>query len=169
MLEPPTRVGAMAYALLPNAAHGSPAAFCGGKILDGQLHKDHIRSELGGFFSQGHAEGSVTTGTFAYDEGTLRGLVTDWLDLAKSYDDSQRVARDMATVTGPGKDFASQTQADAASAHGAAYIAYLHSNYTYCANQAQLFQNALDDYLGIEHHNVTEINKSGQHGPQPGI
>jgi hypothetical protein len=52
--------------------------------LDGQLYRDHIRSELGGFFSQGHAEGTFTTGTFAYDEDTLRGLVGDWQDLAKS-------------------------------------------------------------------------------------
>lgn len=137
--------------------------------MDGQLHKDHIRSELGGFFSQGHAEGSVTTGTFAYDEGALRGLVTDWLDLAKSYDESLTSASDMAAVEGPGKDFASKAHAEVANASGHSYLGYLQHNYDYCANQAQQFQNALDDYLGIEHHNVTEINKSDKRGPQPGI
>jgi hypothetical protein len=137
--------------------------------MDGQLHQDHIRSELGGFFSQGHAEGSFTTGTFAYDEDTLRSLVSDWMDLAKSYLDSQRAARNMTSVTGPGNDFASQAQADAATSHGAAYSGYLDTNYTYCTDQAQLFQDALDDYLGIEHRNVTEINRSGERGPQPGI
>jgi hypothetical protein len=137
--------------------------------MDGQLQRDHIRSELGGFFSQGHAEGSFTTGTFAYDEDTLRSLVKDWLDLARSYSASKRDSRVMATVTGPGKDFASDAQAGAASAHGGAYTSYLDSNFTYCNDQAQLFQNALDDYLGIEHRNVTEINKSDDRGPRPGI
>ena len=137
--------------------------------MDGQLHRERINSELSGFFSQGHTEGTITNGHFEYDEATLRGLVTDWLDLADNYDESIQNARGMASVKGPGKDFASTAQADAANASGRAYLTYLEHNYDYCTSQAQLFQNALDDYLGVEHRNVTEINKSGQRGPQPGI
>lgn len=37
------------------------------------------------------------------------------------------------------------------------------------AQQAQLFQDALNEYLGVEHTNVTDINKSGPQGPQPGV
>jgi hypothetical protein len=59
--------------------------------------------------------------------------------------------------------------AAAANRSGAAYLAYLQHNFQYCSNQAQLFQNALDDYLGIEHTNVTDINKTGPDGPQDGV
>jgi hypothetical protein len=134
--------------------------------MDGQLHRDHIRSELGGFFSTGHAEGTITTGTFAFDEDALTGLVTDWLNLAKSYHESVHNAARIAQIEGPGHDFASGTHAVAANKSGQSYLDYLRHNRDYCGQQAQLFQNALDDYLGVEHKNVTEINKSG---PQAGI
>lgn len=134
--------------------------------MDGQLHRDHIRSELGGFFTQGHAEGSFTTGTFAYDEDTLRGLVSDWVSLHEHYRGSLTTAQNMARVSGPGADFASEAQANAANDSAKSYANYLQQNTDYCAEQAQAFQNALDDYLGVEHRNVTEINKSG---PQAGI
>lgn len=124
-------------------------------------HRDHIRSELGGFFSHGHAEDTVTSGGFAYDEDTLRSLVTDWLNLADSYRDSAENAARMVQVEGPGLDFASQAHANAANESGKSYLHYLVQNQAYCTQQAQLFQNALDDYLGVEYTNVAEINKSG--------
>lgn len=140
--------------------------------MDGELHRDHIRSELGGFFDQGHTHGSVTTGTFAYDEDTLRSLVHDWLALADSYDASLYDARGMAVMEGPGTDFASKAQAKAASDSALAYLDYLRNKVEYCTTQAQQFQNALDDYLGIEHRNVTEINKTNaprERAPRAGI
>lgn len=133
--------------------------------MDGQLYREHIRSELGGFFDQGHPA-SGAGGSFAFDEDTLRGLVTDWLDLAERYADSLHNSADMAQIEGPGLDFASAAQADAANASGRSYLDYLHQNRAYCIQQAQQFQDALDDYLGVEHRNVTEINKSG---PRAGI
>jgi hypothetical protein len=135
--------------------------------LDGQLHRDNIRSELGGFFATGHTEGTITNGTFSFDEDTLNSLVTDWLDLATHYEDSINGSAYMAQVEGPGLDFASGAHAKTANASGRSYLDYLQQNQAYCTEQAQQFQNALDDYLGIEHRNVTEINKSG--GPQAGI
>ncbi len=157
--EPTARAGPMAYAQLPNAV--------GESLGDAEMdHREHIRSELGGFFSQGHTEGVVTAGSFAYDEDTLRSLVTDWLDLADHYRESISHASSMIRVEGPGRDFASQAHAAAANSSGESYIAYLEQNRSYCTEQAQQFQNALDDYLGVEHRNIVEINKSG---PQPGI
>ncbi|HEY7592787.1 MAG TPA: hypothetical protein VH969_06495 [Actinophytocola sp.] len=134
--------------------------------MDGALHRDHIRSELGGFFGQGHAEGTVTTGTFAYDEDTLRGLVKDWLAIADHYRESMRDASKMAQVVGAGTDFASAAHANAASHSGKSYLSYLQQNRDYCTQQAQLCQDTLDSYLGVEHTNVSEINKSG---PKAGI
>jgi hypothetical protein len=97
----------------------------------------------------------------------MRSLIKSWLDLAYSYDDSRQNARTMAEVVGPGLDFASEQQAVAASKSGGAYLRYVSHNRDYCLNQAQLFQNALDDYLGIEHANVSGIDQSGE--PQAGI
>src|SRR4051794_31223993 len=110
--------------------------------MDGQLHQDHIRSELGGFFSQGHAEGSFTTGTFAYDEDTLRSLVSDWRAIVSHYQQSHNAATNMAQVSGPGSDFASAAQANSANESAGAYLSYLQRNIDYCKEQAQLFQNS---------------------------
>jgi hypothetical protein len=134
--------------------------------MDGDLHKQNIRSELSGFFTQGHTEGTVTGGHFEYDEDTLRGLVTDWLTLAAHYERSVRNSDRMSQIQGPGTDFASRAQAEVANVSGMSYLNHLKTTREFCDQQAQLFQNALDDYLGVEHRNVTEINKSG---PQAGI
>jgi hypothetical protein len=107
----------------------------------------------------GTAEGTITTGGFAYDEDTLTGLVKEWLALADDYDNSVHNSQRLILVEGPGRDFASGAVAKAANSYGAAYLAYLKQNRRYCLDQAQLSQNALDDYLGIEHRNVEELYK----------
>ena len=110
----------------------------------------------------GNTEGTITTGGFAYDEATLTGLVKEWLDLAYDYDKSLRDSRDLTRVVGPGRDFASESVAIAASSYGKNYLVYLQQNRDYCFDQAQMCQNALDDYLGVERRNVTEIDRAGQ-------
>lgn len=90
----------------------------------------------------------------------MRSLITQWRDLADSYDESTTRARHMALVDPPGLDFASRAQAEAASSSGRSYSEYLQHNRDYCLQQAQLFQDALDDYLGVEHSNIVEINKA---------
>jgi hypothetical protein len=116
-------------------------------------------------------QGAITTGTFEFDEATMKGLITDWLALAEDYNTSFRESEWLTWVEGPGLEFASQSHAEAASASGRAYQEYLQRNREYCYEQAQLFQNALHDYLGIEHTNVTQIGDAGQppDGPQAGI
>lgn len=114
----------------------------------------------------------ITTGTFEFDEDTMRHLVSEWLSLAEDYDRSYSQAESMIQIKGPGLDFASRSHADAANASGRAYLDYLQRNRDYCVQQAQLFQNALHDYLGIEHTNVTQIGDVGQSldsGPKAGI
>jgi hypothetical protein len=104
-------------------------------------------------------------GGFAYDEATLRTLINKWLELAEDYQGS--LSRIVVTeLNGPGSDFASAAQARAATTSTEAYREYLNKNFEYCVVQAQKLQNTLDDYLGVEHHNVTEIFKSG---PTAGI
>lgn len=128
--------------------------------------RDQIRSELGGFFSQGHTQGTVISGTFAYDEDELRQLVTRWLDLAESYQTSVSTTAPMTSVSGPGLEFASEGQANAANASGNSYREHLRTSYQYCVDQAQKCQDALDEYLGVEHHNVEKMIDAG---PRAGI
>lgn len=107
------------------------------------------------------AQGNITSGSYEFDEDTLRGLITEWTELGRSYDESFNVSEPMAMIEGPGLDFASQSHANAANDSGGAYRAYLMNNRDYCFAQAQLFQEALHDYLGIEDANVTEIGDAG--------
>jgi hypothetical protein len=124
--------------------------------MPGQLHRGApVRAT-------GTTEATITTGSFTYDEATLEGLVREWLDLAHDYAKSLRDSRDLVKVVGPGLDFASESVAVAANAYGKNYLAYLQSNRDYCFDQAQSCQNALDDYLGVERRNVTEIGQAGQ-------
>ena len=105
------------------------------------------------------------TGTFAYDEATLRSLVTKWKELADRYlASSRRISAE--SITPPGLDFASRAQAEASTNATKAYCEYVVKNYWYCIEQAQRMQDTLDDYLGQEHQSVILIHQSG---PQAGI
>ncbi|WP_459716819.1 hypothetical protein [Actinophytocola sp. KF-1] len=108
----------------------------------------------------GNTEGTITTGGFSYDEVTLGELIKEWLALADDYDRSFQNSQRLTIVEGPGLDFASAGVANAANSYGTAYLAYLKQNEKYCIDQAQLYQNALDDYLGVEHRNVEELYKT---------
>lgn len=137
--------------------------------MDGQSHHDAINTELAGMFTSNTTQASMTTGSFAYTEPEMRTIIKNWLDLAKSYSDSIDESHHLTAIEGPGHDFASQLFAAAANRSGGSCLTYLTHNRDYCQQQAQLFQNALDDYLGVEHTNVAEINKSGQLGPRRGV
>ncbi|HEX6356732.1 hypothetical protein [Actinophytocola sp.] len=114
--------------------------------------------------------GSSEAGSFAYDEDTLRSLIKKWLELADHYEGSLKRVN-LGEVKPPGLDFASERHAKAANSSGKAYMAYLAQNYEYSIQQAQLLQNTLDDYLGVEHHSVADFNKTEveETGPQAGI
>lgn len=137
--------------------------------MSGELHRDAIKAQLAGMFASGTAEGAFTNGNFAFNESEMKTIINNWLDLADSYDRSIDEVVAMKTVVGPGRDFASNMFAGAANQSGEAYFRYLTNNRDYCRQQAQLFQDTLDTYLGVEHTNVTEINKPGQQGPNPGV
>ena len=103
-------------------------------------------------------------GSFSYDEAIMRALIKKWLDVADRFHNSAN-RLDIHDVSGPGLDFASAGQARATTMSAAAYHQYLTKNFEYCVRQAQLLQNTLDDYLGVEHHNVAEVFKTaGQVG-----
>lgn len=110
----------------------------------------------------GHTEGTITSGGFSYDQSTLEELIKEWLSLADDYSRSFHNSQRLILVDGPGLDIASKSVAGAANSYGRSYLEYLRQNSSYCVNQAQLCQNALDDYLGVERRNVRDIDQSGQ-------
>jgi hypothetical protein len=141
----------------------------GDQAVDSELYRDSINAQLSGVLASNSTQGTFTTGTFAFTEPEIRKIITNWLDLAGSYDDSINKAIYVKTIEGPGLDFASQSFAATANRSGESLLEYLLRNRDYCVEQAQLSQNALDDYLGVEHTNVTGFNKMDQQGPKPGI
>jgi hypothetical protein len=122
--------------------------------MAGELHRGEGLRDI--------ADAGAARGSFSFDPDELRSLITKWRELADDYADSRRAAEAMMLVTPPAEDFASEAHAKAANRSGASYSAYLLSNWMYCRDQADLFQQALDDYLGVEHVNESEVNKSGR-------
>ena len=124
----------------------------------GELHKGEGLREIAG--------AAAARGSFSFDPDELQSLIRKWEDLADSYLASTRTAREMVTIEGPGLDFASEAHAEVANKSGASYAAYLQHNYDYCLKQAELFQAALDDYLGVEDTNLTGLHKTRPDGPR---
>lgn len=115
---------------------------------------------------------NASGGGFAFDEDTLRDLVTDWLTLADEYDESRMGTRHLFLVVPPGDDFASKSQIGAVNRHSDAYGSYLEHNREFCVRQAQNFHNALSDYQGVERRNILDLRRAGEpegSGPLPGI
>jgi hypothetical protein len=128
--------------------------------MDGTLGRGAGLSEIAN-------SGSGSGGSFAYDEATLRSLIGKWLELADHYLGSvNRIS--LGAVAGPGLDFASEALAASANSSGGAYRKYVVENHWYCVKQAQLLQDTLDDYLGVEHRSVIDFTRAGT-GPQAGI
>lgn len=137
--------------------------------MDGQAHRESINAQLAGMLTTNTTEGSVTGGQFTFTEPDMKTIIKNWLDLADSYRQSLDNAEVMSRIQPPADDLASKFHTAAANRSAESYRNYLEHNKDYCAQQAQLFQNALDDYLGVEHANVTEMNKTAPQGPRPRI
>jgi len=136
--------------------------------MDSDAHRDRIDAQLSGMFGN-TTQGAVTGGSFSYTESDMTKIRDNWLDLADSYDTSLRNSSFMVRIEPPAEDFASKFQTNAANRSGESYRSYVEHNRDYCIQQAQLFNDALADYLGVEHTNVTGINKTAPQGPQAGV
>jgi hypothetical protein len=122
----------------------------------GELNRQGMLNKLGEIANSG----SSSNGSFVYDEATLRSLVTKWVELADHYYGSLR-RTSLGAVQPPGKDVASEALAKSANTSGTAYMTYLEQNFNYCIRQAQLLQDTLDNYLGVEHHSVMAMTRAG--------
>ncbi|SDC85713.1 hypothetical protein [Actinokineospora iranica] len=110
----------------------------------------------------GGARPSGDGGKFSFEPDEMRAIVKDWMDLALDYRRSMVDADQMGTVDPPGNEYASQYHAEAASASTQAYLDSLQEKADYCYSQAQKFQDALSDYLGVERENVRGLNSTDQ-------
>jgi hypothetical protein len=135
----------------------------------GQTHRDNIEAQLGGMFTTHTTEGTITGGTFTYNESDMRTIINNWRDLSASYQKSMTNADIMARIEPPAEDFASRSHTAAANRSATSYRTYLEHNQHYCDEQADLFQRTLDEYLGIEHKTTTEMNQTAPEGPQSGV
>jgi hypothetical protein len=122
--------------------------------MAGELHKGEGLREIAG--------AAAARGSFSFDPDELQSLIRKWEELADSYRDSLAVSEVMALIDPAGDDFASKAHATAANTSGKSYLTYLDHNWKYCRDQAQLFKNALNDYLGVEDNNKSKIDKSGR-------
>jgi len=129
--------------------------------VDGQEYRDRIVGELGDMANSGGTQGAPG-GSFAFTESDIRKVVKNWLDIAESYQNSRNKAHLVTVVEGPGLDFASDSFAKAANWSGLSLLLHLEYGKKYSLDQAQLAQNALDDYLGVEHTNVMDLFKARQ-------
>ncbi len=138
-----------------------------GGLVDGHEYRDRIVGELGDMANSGGTQGAPG-GSFAFTESDIRKVVDNWMGIADSYARSLDKINDATAIDGPGLDYASDSFANTANLSGKALSQHLVTGREYCLDQAQLAQNALDDYLGVEHTNVREIAKT-QQAPHPGI
>lgn len=103
------------------------------------------------------ATGGVGGGQFAFRPDEIQALVKDWLDLAVSYRESALNAQNLASVSGPAEDSASELHATAASSSGHLYLQSLEEKLHYSIGQAQKCQDALNDYQGVDRQNVSDL------------
>ena len=136
--------------------------------MAGEVHEESIRDLLS-MFGKGGTEGTVTGGKFVFTEADMVTIRQNWLDLADSYRASLDNAGRMARIRPPADDMASTFHADAANRSGHSYKTYLEHNRDYCLQQAQLFHDAIADYLGVEHTNVVTLNRTSDAGAQDGV
>lgn len=134
--------------------------------MGGQESRDRIVAELGKL-GDASSQG-VAAGGFAFTESDIRKVIANWVGIVESYDSSLAEAAFATQIDGPGLDFASNSFASKANESGTSLVQHLRYGREYSIYQAQLAQNALDDYLGVEHTNVMDFNKT-QQGSRPEV
>ena len=115
----------------------------------------------------GPAGATGTSGTFTFVPDEVRVIIQDWIDLAAEYDESIENADQIVRVQPPGDEYASEYHARRTSESGRLYVESLIQKQDYCYSQAQKFQDALHDYLGVDRESVHDIARSGERVSTP--
>lgn len=101
-------------------------------------------------------------GKFTFSPDEIRAVITDWMTLGDEYTPSIATAKTMVVVAPPGDEYASQAHAERTNESGTRYVESLKQKQKYCYDQAQKFQDALHDYLGIERVNIRRMESADQ-------
>jgi len=129
--------------------------------------RDRIAVELTNF-ATGTTQGTITSGGFTFDPDTIRQVINNYIDLAKSYAQSMDDAEPMRNVS-PGHEYVTESFAYKANASGASYIAYCQHYAGFYLREAQKCQDALDTYLGVEERTVIDLGNAGDGGSRPAV
>lgn len=133
-----------------------------------QEYRERIQTQLGGIVG-GETHGTVGGGQFSFTEEEMRQIIKNWRDLAYSYNNSIGNARRMVQIRTPAEDVASEAFTGEANGSGRSYLTYLEHNRDYCLEQAQLFQDTLDDYLGVEERAIIALDDAAEGRPRAGL
>jgi gas vesicle protein len=98
-------------------------------------------------------------GHFSYQPDQLRAIIKDWDDIAASYETDISTARIMTRVKGPGSEQASESLAETASTSGTNLVKSLEAELKYCETQRKKFQDALNEYTGVEETNTGSMKQ----------
>jgi hypothetical protein len=114
-----------------------------------------------GFRPSGGSYGTPVTGGggFKYDEATLHELVKEWTDLAKEYATDRNEARMIAIAMPPGREYASEGNAEVTRESGEALLDALDKRRAYCENMADKYRTALGKYATAEDGATSAINR----------
>lgn len=109
----------------------------------------------GGSYGTPVAEGAG----FKFDEATLHELVKEWTDLAKEYTTDRYEAQLIAISMPPGREYASEGNAEVTRESGKALMDALDARSAYCAAMADKYRTALGKYATAEDGATSAINQ----------
>ena len=122
-----------------------------------------IGNSLGGIaggvaagLTAGGGGGTGGGGKFSFDPAELEALAKDWLELAYGYRDSRTTAERL-RIEGPGREDASDGQAEAAMQSWIAYGTSLDQKYDYSMAQAMKCAGALAAYHNTDQESVLRM------------
>ncbi|NBH11855.1 hypothetical protein [Amycolatopsis sp. SID8362] len=98
---------------------------------------------------------------FKYDRATLEQLAKDWNSLADEFRDDLAKANVIAGTRGPGREYASDGNAEMIRASGSALVTTLFERQRFCREVANKFNAALGKYATTEDAHSTEIKQTG--------
>ena len=110
----------------------------------------------------GSTAGSGASGPgFKYDRATLEKLAKDWNDMANEFAEDRKRAEIIARTEGPGREYASEGNAELIQASGKSLYTTIDEREQYCRAMASKFAKALGKYATAEDSHSTEIKQTG--------
>ncbi|WP_083935886.1 PE domain-containing protein [Saccharomonospora halophila] len=101
-------------------------------------------------------------GNFTFSPEELDKIIQEWEDLRSSLEDDQRDAAHMASVTPPGRDFASNDFADTANPSGRSFLEAIRRMISYVDKYIEALKDARQSIVAQDEQATNDIAKSGE-------